>query len=143
METTRIITIELTAIGEPKHTREYVEKMLTKDLSKDFDDVHVKVQDFEMEKDIYQEAVDTFGIRNQVSKAIEEMSELTHALCRALNHERSNVMEEMADVEIMLEQLKRIYGDTQQMKDAKLFRLESMIYDKKHPYKGTSYGDGV
>jgi len=127
---TRIITIELTRVGNPKLSasglKEYFEVMFN-----NYDDVHVKVQDFEIEDDVYQQAIDTFGVRPQVTKAVEELMELGHALCRALQHEPSNVLEEMADVEIMMEQLKRIYGNTDEMKDRKLFRLEGMIYDKR------------
>lgn len=140
MEVTRIITIELTQIN-PKYTAEHVKTYLTEDLSKDFDDVHVTVKDFVLD-DIYTEAVNTFGVRNQVSKAVEELMELGHALVRTLQHEPSNVLEEMADVEIMLEQLKRIYGDTEKMKDMKLFRLQSRIYDKKHPVHSDSVKKG-
>jgi hypothetical protein len=140
METTRIITIELTQLN-PKYTAEHVKTYLTEDLSKDFDDVHVTVKDFVLD-DIYTDAVNTFGVRNQVSKAVEELMELGHALVRTLQHEPSNVLEEMADVEIMLEQLKRIFGDTEQMKDMKLFRLQSKIYDKKHPVCGDSFDKG-
>ena len=140
METTRIITIELTQLN-PKYTAEHVKTYLTEDLSKDFDDVHVTVKDF-VRDDIYTDAVNTFGVRNQVSKAVEELMELGHALVRTLQHEPSNVLEEMADVEIMLEQLKRIFGDTEQMKDMKLFRLQSKIYDKKHPVCSDSVKKG-
>lgn len=129
---TRIITIELTRIGEPEHTAEYVQNRLIHEFS-EFDDVHVKVQDFPMEDDIYQQAIDTWGVRHQVNHTIQELMELGFALTKALEHSPSNVLEEMADVEIMLEQLKRIFGDTKDMKEHKLFKLQSAIYDEKHP----------
>ena len=69
------------------------------------------------------EAVRTFGPAGQLVKAIEELGELTQALCKYINdypgleneeHRQSltdHVAEEMADVAIMLEQLKIILGN--------------------------------
>lgn len=62
---------------------------------------------------IIQRAVDCYGPDNQIIKAIEEMSELQHALARNLigDHNLEEVAEEMADVQIMLEQLLEIYDN--------------------------------
>lgn len=43
-----------------------------------------------------------YGIEHQKHKAIEELSELTRALARG---DRENIVEELADVEIMLQQI--------------------------------------
>ena len=47
----------------------------------------------------------------QVVVAIEELSELQKELCKVLRHKhnRNNLIEEMADVEIMLEQMKMYF----------------------------------
>lgn len=52
------------------------------------------------------------GYANQKEKAIEELGELQQALARDLQGEgnRENIIEEMADVAIMLSQLLLIYG---------------------------------
>lgn len=63
-------------------------------------------------------AIETYGIHAQVDMAIEEMSELTKALCKERrtelkqgNHAEAlaNVIEEIADVSIMLRQLIMIF----------------------------------
>ncbi len=66
-----------------------------------------------MNKDIIEQAVHHFGPKNQISKAIEEMSELTAELARFQNDKGMNVniIEEIADVCIMVEQLKFIFGE--------------------------------
>jgi hypothetical protein len=67
-----------------------------------------------MINDTLRAAVLTFGARAQKAKAVEEMAELTVELCKDLNGQGSlaHIAEEMADVEIMLEQLKYIYSNT-------------------------------
>ena len=61
--------------------------------------------------EILKKAINTYGINSQLDMAVEEMSELTKEICKKKrgkdNH--SEIMEEMADVYIMLEQLKMIF----------------------------------
>ena len=82
-----------------------------------------------MEENIYKEAVETFGVNSRIDLCIEEMAELTQALCkykRALPH---NVEEEMVDVGIMLEQLKLIFNPhmIEGYKYSKIDRLRKTI----------------
>ena len=63
-----------------------------------------------MEENVYKEAVQAFGETHQIIKTIEELSELQQALCKFLDGKKHNVEEEMADVGIMLEQLKLIFN---------------------------------
>ena len=76
------------------------------------------------------------GEANQRRMAIEECSELIKALCKYDRYFadedvdkrilRLNIIEEMADVEIMLEQLKLMFdfnGDFEKAKESKLKRL--------------------
>lgn len=65
------------------------------------------------EYEIYEQAVKHYGKLNQLIKAMEECGELVHALARwTTGHaDFANVCEEIADVEIMLEQVKIILGD--------------------------------
>ena len=70
--------------------------------------------------EVLHECVNTYGAEAQVDMAVEEMSELTKALlkyCRKeaqgskdLEAARENILEEVADVIIMLTQLIMIYG---------------------------------
>ena len=60
-------------------------------------------------------AVDVYGARRQVVKALEELGELTQALAKWFGGDdpessREHMYEEMADVEIMLAQLRAMNG---------------------------------
>lgn len=79
-----------------------------------------------LKRDIYQEAVDLWGEDIQLTIAIEEMSELTKAICKfkrfqyriknnlsneiTSNYNFDSIIEKIADVQIMLNQLKCIFG---------------------------------
>ena len=90
----------------------------------------------EREARILQSAGDTYGAAAQTDMAIEEMSELIKAL---LKYRRAGangtleesdldaVLEEMADVSIMLNQLTLIYGDPTEWEIRKLERLEARL----------------
>lgn len=88
--------------------------------------------------EIMKRAVYRFGPAAQEVKAIEELSELSHAICRVIDANKhpdmhnlvdsvEHMYEEMADVEIMLAQLKIIYSDAEReveaWKSKKLQRL--------------------
>lgn len=73
-----------------------------------------------------------YGPAYQVERAIEEMAELMQALLRARRPERSdlqNVREEIVDVQIVLDQLKLIFGWDKEIETAKLARLQRRIRD--------------
>ncbi len=73
---------------------------------------------------ILRAAVEKYGPGAQQMKAIEELGELIRALARA--DDPDNIAEEMADVEIMLGQLRIILGndaDVERWKVKKLQRL--------------------
>lgn len=82
-------------------------------------------------KEIEANALLTYGKEMQIDVAIEEMSELIKALIkdRRLSDKKSsdNVLEEMADVQIMLDQLKMIFGGTKKIEWYKLNRLKRRI----------------
>ena len=65
------------------------------------------------EFEIYEQAVKHYGRLNQLIKTMEELGELIQALARWAEGEAvvGNIAEEIADVEIMLEQVKIILGD--------------------------------
>ena len=81
---------------------------------------------------IYKSAIDRYGYKNQLIVAIEELSELQKELCKSLRGEgcRANIIEEMADVSIMLEQLSMIYKCDSAVKleiERKVCRLDKRI----------------
>lgn len=86
---------------------------------------------------ILRNAVETYGNSMQETKAMEELGELIRAIARARTcdvEERDtaleNLAEEMADVEIMLEQLKIINNNRDKIKtwrSIKLGRLRARI----------------
>lgn len=66
-----------------------------------------------IDKNLYKQAVDAFGTPAQIIVAIEECSELIKELSKTLRQkcDIDNISEEMADVQIMLEQLKIIFNN--------------------------------
>ena len=90
-------------------------------------------------KEIMQKAIDTYGVENQIIKTVEELSELSQALCKFLTKPYTesdrtildNIYEEMADVEIMLEQCKMIFYESEDKindyKKKKIKRLERRL----------------
>lgn len=82
--------------------------------------------------EIYEQAIKTFGPKQQIIKAIEELSELVTALARYSLGEGDldNIAEEIADVEVMCEQLIMIFKNRRQVlkiKDQKTERLRRML----------------
>ena len=84
--------------------------------------------------EICEAAVKRVGAGHQIIKAMEELGELTQALAKLLNGEpvTGDVCEEIADVEIMIEQLKIIIGPEYEMymlrkKEEKMKRLEEIL----------------
>jgi len=67
-----------------------------------------------VQSNIYRELVDKFGQKHQMYVLVEEMGEATAAISQFLNRNRDveeEMLEEIADVVIMLEQMKVIYGE--------------------------------
>lgn len=87
----------------------------------------------EYKVEVLGKAVITYGYVHQTVKAAEELSELLVALNKWLgmseneDYIRDNIREECADVEIMLSQLKIIFGDWSDWKHYKMDRLEERI----------------
>lgn len=96
-------------------------------------------------KEIMQKAINTYGVENQMIKMIEELSELSQALCKSLirlNYTKEKtsleddlksvdkIFEEMADVEIMLEQCKIMFQcdkEVNKWKHKKIEQLEKRL----------------
>ena len=81
--------------------------------------------------DILKHALETWGEEAQIVMAIEESAELTHALTGLYRGRAADgdVIEEIADVQIMLDQLALLFGEGA-VEDAvreKLYRLEERL----------------
>lgn len=87
---------------------------------------------------IYKKAIGKYGVAAQLDMVIEEMSELTKEICKIKRGKGNymNLVEKIADVEIMLEQLKMICqirtNDIHGMKYQKLERLKELIENDNH-----------
>lgn len=90
-------------------------------------------------KETMHKAINTYGVENQIIKTVEELSELSQALCKFLSKPYTesdrtildNIYEEIADVEIMLEQCKMIFYESEDKindyKKEKIKRLERRL----------------
>lgn len=79
-----------------------------------------------MTNSVCKRALETWGETAQMLMVIEEMSELTKEILKNVNRRQNNIaeiIEETADVEIMLEQLKENYHITQQVEEYKAQKL--------------------
>ena len=86
------------------------------------------------EENILLQAIAEYGAEAQTDMMIEEMSELTKALLKHRRKESKetldNILEEIADVQIMLDQMKLIHDDgkaTDEYRDVKLLRLAARL----------------
>jgi phosphoribosyl-ATP pyrophosphohydrolase len=76
---------------------------------------------------IHQTALTHFGADHQLDKLIEEMSELTQAIIKARHNRPANIAEELADVQILLDQVKLLHPDWSDWEGLKLARLDKLI----------------
>lgn len=107
-------------------------------------------------RNIMTRAIQHFGETAQIDMAVEEMAELTKALCKvkratpgaATTAAIANVIEEIADVQIMLDQLRLIFArSTDEVEEDKLRRLLSRInrYEESnlHKWLREQYNPGI
>ena len=93
-------------------------------------------------KQLLDRVITANGMNKQLDIAIEELSELIQAICKikrrdSLSNEsfavKGNLAEEMADVEIVLAELKLMFDNednVKEWKDYKLDRLEKRLNEK-------------
>ena len=88
---------------------------------------------------LLERAITTYGAPAQMDMAVEEMAELTKAICKVKRVSCTaeakavleNVVEEMADVQIMLDQLRIIFHrSTEEVEEAKLERLAGRLHTR-------------
>lgn len=82
--------------------------------------------------DIYKKAIGTFGESAQLIVALEECSELQKEITKLLRGKGNleHLAEELADTEIMIEQIKLIFGlhsQTTKVKGDKIARLKRVV----------------
>lgn len=87
---------------------------------------------YEQRKAVYDAALRTYGADAQMMMAVEEMSELIKEICKIGRGKQDlrGLVDEIADVTIMMEQLRLIYGVNKwvcRRMDAKVERLEGRI----------------
>lgn len=83
---------------------------------------------------VYIEAIKKYGEQAQEGVAQEECAELIQAISKKHRGKKHNIAEEIADVEIMLEQIKIIndcFCDVENIKQEKVARLEKRLEEKK------------
>lgn len=81
---------------------------------------------------IFRNALQTFGMQAQILMVLEEMAELQKELCKYLRNGESDdcrIAEELADVEIMLDQMKLLFGTgrVQREREKKVQRLRARL----------------
>lgn len=86
------------------------------------------------EKEILQQALDTYGIEKQQWMLVEECAELLNAIAKT-KRDRAGMMDvitELADVSIIIGQMALYYGedDYNKERESKLLRLKKRL-DKK------------
>jgi len=89
---------------------------------------------------LYQRALWVWGKEPQMLQVIEEMSELIKEILKNVNRKKDNVaeiVEETADVEIMLEQLKCCYNIKDKVEAYKKDKLKTIeerlnLWEKTH-----------
>ncbi len=101
------------------------------------------------DKVILEAALAKYGTDAQMRMAVEEMSELTKSLCKLWRAERDladiadlaklkqpveSILEEIADVRIMLDQLELIFGSTEEVREEKLMRLALRLITDPSPW---------
>jgi len=89
---------------------------------------------FANKTEIYKKAISVWGFESQLLMAIEEMAELTEAISHLLRNRKNSVnemLEELADVEIMIEQMRIVFTAKKEaidkIKEEKLIRLSKIL----------------
>ena len=87
---------------------------------------------YEERKEVYAAALEKWGMEAQAWMVIEEMSELAKEICKARRgkHEPDEIADEIADVTIMLEQLRLMFNVNDlvcEHMDRKIVRLRERL----------------
>ena len=79
---------------------------------------------------VLQQAIDTYGKDNQLWMVIEEISELAKEICKNKRGQRNEeqIADEIADVTIMLEQAKMIFGNADQVEKQIQYKVNRLKF---------------
>ena len=92
----------------------------------------------QQEKDLYERNIKYHGIEQETTIAMEECSELIQAISKCkrygcINKYRENLIEEMADVLIMIDELKMIYQISDvDISDIRQYKMNRQSYRIKN-----------
>ena len=87
-----------------------------------------------MDKEL-QQIAEHYGLRVQMRQLIEEMAELTQVICKSERYDldtvREHLVEEVADVQVVLDQVIYLLGDNriEQIRAEKIARQKRRIED--------------
>lgn len=93
-------------------------------------------------KQYYKDFLDSWGYESQAMMAIEEMSELTKEISKKYrkqeNYKEENIIEEIADVLNMVEQLEYVFGEekVEKVREEKIQRTIKELENYKKQRKG-------
>jgi hypothetical protein len=76
--------------------------------------------------ELYKKVLLTSGDAHQIDMCIEECSELIQALCKYKRGKPNNICEEIADCEILFEQMKLLFNQDGRVEGWKAFRLSRL-----------------
>lgn len=129
-ELERALTKSEAARQEQLHEMAALKEELRKQIHEK-DDLSVKLQAATMpiRRDTYAAAVSTYGKHSQLIMAMEEMAELTKELSKNIRGGKNvtAISEEIANVEIMLEQLKIIFHNRAEVDRLRCEKLNQLI----------------
>ena len=88
-------------------------------------------------REVFLQAIFFYGYENQKDKAIEELSELINAIIKLKQKRvpKEMLVDEIADVEIMLDQLKLIHKCEENVLIRKDFKVKRLIERMKNETK--------
>ena len=85
---------------------------------------------YEERRAVYVDAILHYGEGRQILKAIEEMAELTNELAKSVDLSRTSsdrIVDEIADVLVMMEQLCLIYGVNEEVQDRIDYKVRRLL----------------
>lgn len=104
------------------------------------DEISMNKIPYDQRKAVYEKAISKYGVNKQIWKFMEEVAELQEAVCKYLSGRIGfgfdNVAEEIADVTIMLEQLRLLFDCNDLVNeyiDKKVERLQHNL-SKEFPF---------
>ena len=117
--------IEDIVTGE-KYKANYSGVIITAEIIKDpyVNGYHVADLEIYYDNSIHQKALHHYGAKSQINMLIEEMAELMQAISKERRCLEHNIPEEIADVQIVLDQIKLLYPEWKTWEQIKLKRLE-------------------